>query len=177
MELKEAVLSRRTIRAYEKTEIKESDVKEIIAFAQNAPSWKNSQTGRYYAALSEEKITAVKNALPAFNQERSLNAVYIVVSFKKRISGFDTQNDTAANECGDEWGAYDLGLQNMLLMLKARELGLDTLIMGLRDSQAIKKAVSIPEDEEVMAVIALGKRAQNPDMPPRKNLDEILSIQ
>ena len=176
MELNEAVKSRRTIRAYRQTKVSEEKIRQLAEFAQNAPSWKNSQTARFYAALSEEKRAAVKDALPAFNQTRSENAALVVVTFEKGISGFDTEKKCAVNECAEEWGAYDLGLSNMLFLLKARELNLDTLIMGIRDSQKIRKALNIPLSQEIMAVIAVGERDQEPQMPPRKPVEEILTV-
>ncbi len=57
--------------------------------------------------------------------------------------------------------------------MKARALGLDTLIMGMRDSDALRVILGIPENETVMAVIALGHRASDPVKPTRKPLDEI----
>ena len=59
-------------------------------------------------------------------------------------------------------------------MLKAREMGFDTLIMGMRDSEKIAAELEIPENEAIMAVIALGYRAQEPVRPERKPLDDIL---
>jgi nitroreductase len=58
----------------------------------------------------------------------------------------------------------------------ARELGYDTLIMGLRDEEALIKLFDIPNDEAVMAVIAVGKRTNTPEKPPRKEIDEILKF-
>lgn len=49
----------------------------------------------------------------------------------------------------------------------------DTLIMGMRDSDALRALFGIPDGEEVMAVIALGHRASDPVKPTRKPLDEI----
>ena len=80
------------------------------------------------------------------------------------------------SEEGDIWGGYDLGLQNAYMLLKASELGYDTLIMGLRDVSSLRKYFNIPEDEIVMAVIAIGKRNGDINMRPRKELDEILKI-
>ena len=57
----------------------------------------------------------------------------------------------------DYWGAYDLGLQNSYLILKAKELGYDTLIMGLRDEEKLRAYFNIPEDEIMLPVIAIGK--------------------
>ena len=61
-------------------------------------------------------------------------------------------------------------------ILRARELGLDTLIMGIRNEKAIREALSIPENELLGAVIAVGYRAINPDKPKRKTVDDILKL-
>lgn len=53
------------------------------------------------------------------------------------------------------------------------EQWVDTLIMGMRDSDALRALFGIPDGEEVMAVIALGHRASDPVKPTRKPLDEI----
>ena len=89
----------------------------------------------------------------------------------KDVSGFTAGQPD--NELGNQWGAYDLGLQNAYLILKARELGLDTLIMGLRDEATIRAAAGIPDTEAVFSVIALGYRAQEPSLRPRKPLSEV----
>ena len=74
---------------------------------------------------NDEAVAAVRNALPLFNQKSTNNAAaYIVCTYEKEISGF-TKGE-ADNELGDKWGAYDLGLQNAYLILKAKELGLDS---------------------------------------------------
>ena len=61
-------------------------------------------------------------------------------------------------------------------MLKARELGYDTLIMGLRDENELKAVFNIPEDEAIMAVIAVGKRKSTPEKPQRKEISEIVKF-
>lgn len=174
MELSKVIESRRSIRAYKAgAEVERAAVEEIIAAALEAPSWKNSETGRYYIAISPEKPEEVKNALPAFNQNNVKNApVLIVTAFERSVAGFD-RDGNAVNEAGDKWGAYDLGLQNENLLLKASELGLDTLIMGIRDTELLRKAFNIPPSQEIMSVIALGYRDKEPVRPVRKGVDEV----
>ncbi len=178
MNLNEVIESRRSIRAYKPdTSIDRETVFDIIRTAQQAPSWKNSQTGRYYVVMSTEKVKKIKSeCLPEFNQRNSSNApVLIVTAFEKSVSGFDNENKPV-NELGDEWGAYDLGLQNQLLILKAREYNLDTLIMGIRNEVALREELSIPESQEVVAVIALGYRNIEPVKPNRKEVEDILKF-
>ncbi len=174
MELSEVTAARRSIRAYKKQPVEKEKVEEIISFLRQAPSWKNSQTGRYYIAFTPEKVERVKaRCLPEFNRNNSSDApVLITAAFEKACAGFDKEKNPV-NEAGDEWGAYDLGLQNQLLILKARELGLDTLIMGIRDEKSLREEFDIPESQEVMAVIALGYRDIEPEMPKRKEPEEI----
>ena len=173
MEFTELMKERRSVRAYEDKPVDRALVDEVVRAAQLAPSWKNSQTGRYYVALSPESQAKIRACLPAYNQKSSANAALIVTAYEKGISGFNAGEQV--NELGDQWGAYDLGLQNMLLTLKARELGLDTLIMGIRDGEAIRAAARIPDSEAVFAVIALGYRAQDPAARPRKATEEIVT--
>ena len=97
--------------------------------------------------------------------------MFIVSTYARGLSGFFRGNQT--NEIGDGWGAYDNGLSNSYLVMKARALGVDTLIMGMRDSDGLRVLFGIPENETVMAVIALGHRASDPVKPTRKSLDDI----
>ena len=171
MEFMELINERRSVRAYADRPVDRALIDEIIRAAQLAPSWKNSQTGRYYVAQSPEAQAKIRACLPPYNQKSSTNAALIVTAYEKGVAGFN--GGEPANELGDQWGAYDLGLQNMLLTLRARELGLDTLIMGIRDGDAIRAAAHIPETEAVFAVIALGYRDQEPTARPRKAAEEI----
>jgi nitroreductase len=174
MEFNELIQVRRSVRAYKEETVSHADIEAILRAMQQAPTWKNSQTGRYYVIETPEKVAEIKeNALPAFNQKSSKNApVLIVTTFVKKVSGHT--NEAPDNELGDEWGAYDLGLQNAYLALKAADLGLDTLIMGIRDEKEIRSRLDIPEEEEVVAVIALGYREGEPAFRPRKELEEIV---
>ena len=148
MEFTKLLEERRSIRAFDpEKHVTAEQIQEIVQAAIQAPSWKNSQTTRYYALVTPEKDR----------------------------SGF-TQDGTPDNEVGNGWGYYDLGLHDENLILRARELGLDTLIMGIRDEKAIREALSIPENELLGAVIAVGYRAINPDKPKRKTVDDILKL-
>ena len=73
-------------------------------------------------------------------------------------------------------GYYDLGLHNENFVLKAKELGLDTLIMGIRDGEAIRMELSIPETETVVAVIAVGYGTVETSKPKRKSPDDIVKF-
>ena len=176
MEFDALIRERRSVRQYDAgRKAVAEQIREIVLAAQEAPSWKNSQTARYYAILSEEMIEQfAKTCLPERNAKKAENAALVVTTFVKDTAGY-TQGEPD-NECGNGWGFYDLGLHNALFLLKAKELGLDTLVMGLRDSDAIRSLLKIPESETVVSVIAVGYAAQPAVRPARKPLDDILTF-
>ena len=176
MEFKELIQARRSVRAYkEDVVITEETIKELIAEANLAPSWKNSQTARYYVALTPEMKEQVMACLPSFNQNSAKNASALVItSFVRDTSGF-TQG-VADNELGNKWGAYDLGLNNAYFTLAATNAGYDTLIMGLRDAAALRKLFNISKNEQITAVIALGVKAGETKCPRRMEVEDVLVV-
>ena len=171
----EVLTTRRSVRSYDASKtISETEVRELLTATQEAPSWANQQPTKYYVAISKEKVAAVQNMVGG-NKERIKDAPVLIVStFERGKSGFFQGNQT--NEVGDGWGAYDNGLSNCYLILKARAMGFDTLIMGMRDADELRKLFDIPENETIMAVISLGYRAGEPNRPERRPLDDIVKF-
>ena len=171
----EVLTTRRSIRNYDATKkISEAEVRELLKTAQEAPSWANQQPTKYYVAISPEKLAAVQ-VMVGGNKDRIKNSPVLIVStFERGKSGFF--GNTPTNEVGDGWGAYDNGLSNCYLVLKARAMGFDTLIMGMREADKLRELFAIPENESVMAVIALGYRAGEPRKPNHRPLDEIVKF-
>ena len=117
MEFTKLVEERRSIRAFKAgMEVKKSDLEEMIKCAIEAPTWKNSQTGRYYVVSSSDMMDKIRSeALPEFNQNSSANAgALIITAFEKTRSGFE-RDGQPANELGDEWVHMIWGLQMSFL--------------------------------------------------------------
>lgn len=178
MEFQELLQARRSIRAFDGSrKVTMVDLEKMVKAATQAPSWKNSQTARYYAVWADETIREFsQKCLPEFNQNSSKGAAYVVTTFVKDVSGYDEKTKEPVNEIGNGWGCYDLGLHNANFIMAAKELGYDTLIMGIRDEKEIRKMLWIPADEEIMAVIAVGYGAAEPRNPVKKTPDDILTI-
>ena len=176
MKFSELIEARRSVRKYAKAEISKDEMTKIVEEALNAPSWKNTETTRYYAAIGDDvKAKIWSDALPGFNAASSENAAALVaVTFVPGESGY--MGDTPANELGEMWGAYDCGLASSYFVLTAKNHGWDTLIMGIRDTAKVKAILNIPEKEILTSVIAVGKSAQPYFKNPRKPVTEVLKV-
>lgn len=172
----EVLQTRRSVRSYDASKtITKEEVQELLIATQEAPSWANMQPSKYYVAMSPEKVAAVQELIGERNKQNVAGAPVLIVStFEKGKSGFFRGEQ--ANEVGDGWGAYDNGLSNAYFILKARAKGFDTLIMGMRDSDSLRTLFNIPENEAIMAVISLGYRADEPQQPKHRPLDEVVQF-
>ena len=175
MSFDQIVATRRSVRSYDGTKtITKEQVCEVLAAAQEAPSWINYEPTKYYVAMSPDKIAAVKEAVGRNKDRLDGVSALIVSTFERSKSGF--VDGVQRDPIGDIWGGHDCGLSTAFLILKARAMGFDTLIMGGRDADALRATFSIPENETVMAVIALGYRKDEPQRPPRRPFDEVVKF-
>ena len=174
MELKDAIFGRRSIRKYAPCVVKKEEIEEMVKCAQASPSWKNSQTARFYAALSTEGREGVRKCLASFNYDRTENAgAYIVTTVVHGISGYTPSGDT---HLGNGFECFDNGLAVQNLLLKAYEMGYGTLIMGLYKEKELRAYLNIPKEENIVAVIALGKADIEPETPERNEIDTVLKL-
>lgn len=176
MEFQQVIEKRQSVRSFTGEKVSDDIIREMITAAQEAPSWKHTQTNRYYCVTDDASVAKFRETvLPGFNQTSTAKASgYIVTTFKKNISGFNKATGEPDNEVANGWGAYDLGLHDMLLIAKGAELGVATLIMGLRDADVVAKMLGIPEEEQVMSIIAVGYAADDmAPKPPRKAVDVV----
>lgn len=172
MEFTKVLETRRSIRKYDGSKkLTNEQIEELITAANLAPTWKNSQTGRFHVIVSEDmKLKFREECFAPYNAGNTEGAAAIIVAtFVANRAGFDTEGNPD-NELGNGWGIYDLGLQTENLLLKATDMGLGTLVMGLRDAEKIRALLNIPEEETIVSVVSVGylQEGLEPKMPPRK---------
>ena len=172
MNISKAIESRRSIRKYKNTPVTEEQVRELLGAAALAPSWTNSQPSRYYVAMGEAR-DAVADMLPSFNKNNVENApVLIVTTVVKGTSGYG-KDGIARTHLDDGFLHFDNGLRVQNLCLKAVEMGLGTLIMGIYDEKAIREYFAIDETQEIVCVLSVGYADIEPEARPRLTVDEI----
>ena len=173
MELQSALENRKSIRSYLSKDVEPEKLTALIEAASLAPSWKNSQTARYYVIHTPEKLEQIRATLPEFNRKNCEQApALIITTVVLNRSGYE-RNGEPTNELGNGWGFYDCGLGSMALLLKATGLGLSTLVMGIRDAAKISEILEIPENEAVVSVISVGYSDADPERPARKPLEKL----
>ena len=72
---------------------------------------------------------------------------------------------------------FDAGIATEAFCLAAYEQGLGTVIMGIFEQEKASRLLAIPEDMDLITLVAIGYPAESPVAPKRKETDELLSFQ
>ena len=178
MDAKTCILTRRSHRKFTDQPVSHAQIEEIVSLAAYAPSWKNTQISRYIAIESDQlkREIAERFCLPGSNNPAIITncPVLIAQTFVTHRCGFE-RDGTYTTDREDGWQYYDCGIAAQTFCLAAHDLGLATVIMGVFDRKKLQEFLQIPEDQELMALIALGHPADEPAAPKRKELDVLLS--
>lgn len=176
MTAQECITGRRSIRSFTDQTVSHELLEQIVETASFAPSWKNTQITRYIAVEGEMKTRlAACTSTWAGNGKIMNNApMVIAVTVVTGRSGYE-RDGSFSTEKGDGWQMYDAGIASEAFCLAAYEQGLGTVIMGLFDEADATKLLEIPENQELVALIAIGYPAESPDAPRRKPVTDLLS--
>ena len=176
MELKECILTRRSVRKFQDKPVDHGTLEQIIATAAYAPSWKNTQISRYIAIEDRAVLDAIcRDFLPEHNANIVSGAPLLIAqTFIKGRSGFE-RDGSFTTERKDGWQHYDCGIAAQTFCLAAHEAGLGTVIMGIFPHEELGAFLNVPEDQELMALIAVGYPADQPIAPKRKDVETLLT--
>jgi len=161
MSLVDVLLSRRSVRRYEKKTVPEEALKTILEAGRQAPSASNVQPW-HFIVLTDDKI---KEQLShgRWNTFIKDSAVTIVGC------GY------IGNDYGRKWSTVDttIALQNMVIAAWA--VGIGSCWIGDFKEEEVKELLRIPEDQKVVALISFGYPAEQPGSKQKKPLTEIVS--
>lgn len=179
MEALECIKTRRSIRKFTKEAVNKDIIEKLTEYARYSPSWKNSQTARYVAVASKDiKDNIAENAVNGFEKNRNIiksaPVLFVITTINGR-SGFE-KDGTFSTGKGNHWQSFDAGAAVQTLCLSACEMGLGSVIMGIYDEEKVKEILKIPENQSVSALVALGYPDEQPTMPKRNAVDDILII-
>jgi nitroreductase len=163
MELLEGLYTRRSVRSFTAEPVADEQVMEIIRAGSWAPSGLNNQPWRFVVVRGEEK----RLELASFTKYRRIieNAPLAIAVFCDRQAMYnDTKDHQSMGAC----------LQNMLLA--AHALGLGAVWLGeiLKSSSEVRDLLDLPDQMELMAVVAVGHPRDRGQSSSRRELKELI---
>lgn len=178
MDTQTCILTRRSHRKFTEQAVSHEILEKVIELASYAPSWKNTQISRYIAVEDKQMRMYISENYCLTNRNNSSIIascpVLIAQTFVKNRCGFEPDG-SYTNDRGEGWQYYDCGIAAQTLSLAAHDLGLSSVILGVFDRVGLIKYLQIPEDQDLMALIALGYPADNPAVPKRNHAQALLS--
>ncbi|WP_054694014.1 nitroreductase family protein [Syntrophomonas palmitatica] len=167
MDCIQAIMTRRSIRAFTNETVKEDDLNIILEAGRMAPTAGNLQPCHFVVVNDPEVRARLQQA--AFGQELLSTAQVVIVVC------VEPERSSKYGERGMNYYCFLDGAnatENMLLA--AHALGYGACYMGGFSDSAVKKALNLPENIKVVSMIPLGKAAEQPPVPPKRPLDEIV---
>ena len=180
MQIEECIKRRRSVRKYSEEEINNEVLSEIVDFARFSPSWKNTQVVRYHVVKNPDiKEKIAQNCVLGFefNAKTIVRCkALVIVSVVTKLSGYEKDGSYSTSQ-EDRWEMFDAGIANQTFCLAAHSKGVGSVILGVFDENKIRQYVSLPENERVTNLIALGYPLEPAKSgPPRKEVVELLDI-
>lgn len=171
MEVKEAILKRRSVRKFTDYHVTDAEIQELLEAARWAPSWANTQVWEFIVVRDRQVIEKIAATYAPKNPatKGTLSASVVIVGCaQKGVSGcYEGKNLTIFSE----WFLFDLALAVQNICLRAHDMGLGTVIVSLLDHRALATVLSVPEGYEAVTVIPIGRPAvPDRDGPPRRNV-------
>jgi nitroreductase len=180
--LAQIMWDRRATRHFTSEPMPDEQLEEILALASQAPSGYNLQPWRFVVVRKAELRQRLRAA--AFDQAKVSEAPVVVVAFARRSAWdewsrqiFEQAADSGARQRDDlrrqrqealsfisklpieVWLNRHVMIAFTYLMLAAESLGWDTAPMEGFDPAAVRETLDLPDDAEVVALLAIGRQS------------------
>jgi nitroreductase len=164
MDVRKAIQSRRSIRAYESREVEEDKLERVLESGRLSPSAGNRQERRFVIVRDAKTRKALSEA--AKNQSFVAEAPVV-------IAACSVESDYIM-ACGQPAYSIDTAIAVDHMTLQAVEEGLGTCWIGAFDEKKVKEILNIPGSVRVVQLLTLGYPSAIPRPTSRKSLDEIV---
>jgi len=156
MDVKAAILARRSVRKYEKREIPAEVLEQLLEVARRAPSSSNKQKFHIVVVMDEE-----------------LKSRLVPVCGDQKFVGDCSAFLAGVTDAGADYHAIDITIALDHLSLRAVELGLGTCWIGDFEPQRLKEILGVPVDKEIQICMTLGYPKAVPEARTRKKLADL----
>ncbi|KAF0091954.1 MAG: Nitroreductase [Fusobacteria bacterium] len=179
MDFKECLRGRRSVRKFKDNMVEHELIEKVVEGASYSPSWKNSQIVRYI--IVEDRVLLNKLADDCvMDFEHNANIIrnapaVVLVTYIVGRSGYDKDGNFSTSK-GAGWEMFDAGIASQSFSLSAYAEGLGCVILGVFDEDMVSKEANIPEGQKLAAILAIGYPDEEPTMPKRKSVEELVSF-
>ena len=157
----------RSYRGYDPArKVTQAELESLVAVTTLVASGMNRQTLRYRLVTEEE----ADKVLPLIKLGAALPEEHLPKPGMEPKSFLVVCSIVPEDKVVD----IDLGIAAQSILLKATEMGLGGIFILNFQKAALQEALALPM--EPLAVIAIGKRAQEPNLRPRKELEEVVKF-
>ena len=156
------ILSRRSIRRYEKKEIPEDVLNQILEAGRNAPSAANMQPIRFIILKDHEFKKKLSTIFSRFLKEAPV-AIVGCADVKARLTG--------------RWAVVDATIAMQNMVIAAWNLGVGSCWIGAFNQKKVKEKLKIPEKWKVVALMTLGYPAEQPKTRKKKTFEKMFSFE
>ena len=164
------ILGRRSCRAFQPDEIPQAHIDLLIEALRWAPSAGNRQPWHFYLVKNAELKQKLVDA--AYGQAFLAQAPLVFM-----ICAMPEQSAARYRERGRSLYVYqDTAIASENLMLAATALGYGSCWMGAFDESRVSQVLALPPGQRPVAIIPVGKPAENPEPPPRLDRKEVITI-
>ena len=164
MDVKTAIRTRRSIRAYDPREVEEEKLVRVLESGRLSPSASNRQERRFIVIRDAGTRKALSEA--ARNQKFLADAPVV-------IAACSVEKEYVMS-CGQLAYPIDTAIAVDHMTLQAVEEGLGTCWIGAFDEKKVKEILAIPDNVRVVALLPVGYPSDIPGHTPRKSLAEIV---
>lgn len=155
----ELAKSRYSVRAYKPDPIEEATLNQILEAGRVAPTACNYQPQQIYVVRSEENRKKLAAVSPC-----TFDAPVILVVC------YNTDRDAKSRLMpGYTFGEMDASIVCTHMMLQAWELGVGSCWVGMFNAEEVSKALALPNNVHVAALLPMGYPADNAKPAPLHN--------
>ncbi len=162
MELKEVLLTRRSIRKFKADEVSDDLIEELLHAAMCAPSACNKQPWEFYVITNKDKIKELKGA-SMFTKYDSPLAIVVCGNLSKALPA----------QLAPYW-IQDCSAATQNILLRVTDLGLGAVWCGVhpqkRVEDRVRKFLDLDEKIIPLNIIFIGYKDQ--EVPPKEKYNE-----
>lgn len=164
----EVLRRRQSVRAYQRREVSDEDLRQILECANLAPSAGNLQA--YEIVVVRDEKRRKKLADSAWDQEFIAQAPITLVFFANPERSRPRYGPRGATL----YCVQDATIACAYAQLAATALGLATCWVGAFNEDRVRTIAGAPPVWQPVAILPLGYPAENPERPPRRPLADLV---